>query len=151
LRARWGGRVFAPPRSSAAAEAVATDLVAQGPLQLEGLGEERLTLALLPHGEIGQGRSYDRQNWDVCEKTTPTGPDFLRLLLDADRVTYRLRRVAPWHWEGSRLRSPEVEIRASLETARSTLPAFQPERSRGLIDDLLAAAGFPACSPQADA
>jgi hypothetical protein len=147
LKRRWGGRVFAPPPPGAAASAVAHDLAANGPLELEVAADQRLTLELFPHGEIGAGRSYDRQNWSV----ESDGNDATLLLLDADRVTYRLHRRAPGHWEGMRLRLPQTAVRAWQNALRATQPAFAPDLADSLVDDLLRAAGFPAADPCGDA
>lgn len=136
LRTRWNGRVFHAPDRSAAARAAEAELVETGSLALEVVADETIRLELLPMGEIanGGGRANDRQNW-WCEQT-PEGLDLV--IGDADRVTYRLRRLDRHNWEGRRLRVPEhLVVLRSADTAPAAPPA------PGLVDELLRAAGYP--------
>lgn len=145
LRARWNGRVFHPPDRSAAARAVEAELQQAGPLLLDVLADETVRLELLPAGEIaaGGGRANDRQNW-WCEER----PEGLELIIsDADRVTYRLRRLDRDNWEGLRTRVPEHVVTLRPAGGGNAADASAP----GLVDQLLRAAGFPHASPEASA
>lgn len=146
LQARWNGRVFNAPDRSAAARALEAELLQMGPLLLDVLADETVPLELLPMGEIAQrgGRAKDRQNW-WCEE----GPDGFDLVIsDADRVTYRLRRLDRDNWEGMRTRVPEHVV--TLRPAAGG-DAAADASAPGLVDQLLRAAGYPHLSPEAGA
>ncbi|MBL8579969.1 MAG: hypothetical protein JNK47_22420 [Mesorhizobium sp.] len=135
LRQRWNGRIFHAPDRPPAARSMETELAAAGRLLLEVIGEEKVEIELLPHGEIGIGRSAYRQNW-WCD----TEEGQLRLLIrDADRVTYRLRVGKDGVWEG--LRSSHVESSATL-TRTAPLASDCFDRP-GMADDMLRAINFP--------
>lgn len=139
LRARWGGRVFWPPANGRDAKAHEAALSGAA-LEVEIVAEDSFELVLLPHGEIGRGRAFDRRNWRIAER------DGIALeIVDGERVTYRLQPVAPGQWRGVRLRVPHSEILASVSTASRA-----PAPDSRLVDDVLRAAGFPG-DPGADA
>lgn len=143
LRACWNGRVFHLPDRSVAARAVEAELQA-GPLLLDVLADETIELELLPMGEIARhgGRANDRQNW-WCEEL----PDGLELVIsDADRVTYRLRRLDRDNWQGLRTRVPEHVVTLRPAAPGNAAAASGP----GLVDQLLRAAGYPH-DPEAEA
>lgn len=145
LRSRWNGRVFHVPDRSVAARAVEAELVLAGPLLLDVLADETVRIELMPMGEIaaGAGRANDRQNW-WCEE----GPDGFDLVIsDADRITYRLRRLDRDNWEGMRTRVPEHVVTLRPAGAGNIASVSAP----GLVDQLLRAAGYPRTSPEAKA
>ncbi|HEV2518496.1 MAG TPA: hypothetical protein VGV07_24830 [Devosia sp.] len=145
LRDRWNGRVFNLPDRSVAARALEAELLEAGPLLLDVLADETIRLELLPAGEIARhgGRANDRQNW-WCEER-PDGFDFV--ISDADRVTYRLRRLDRDNWEGLRTRVPEHVVTLRPAAAGDAAAASAP----GLVDQLLRAAGYPHLSADAEA
>ena len=138
LRARWNGRVVHLPDRPATARAAEADLLAMGPLRLEVIAGETIRLELLPYGELSYraGRANDRQNW-WCEAAPDGGIDFV--IADADRVTYRLRRLDAEHFEGRRLRVPE-----HLVTMRPEPGHAAADPAPGLVDDLIRAASSEA-------
>lgn len=144
LRSRWNGRVFHAPDRSAAARAVEAELALAGPLLLDVLADETVRLELLPMGEIGNdaGRANDRQNWWCVE--TPEGLDLI--ICDADRITYRLRRLDRDNWQGMRNRVPQHAVTLRPAGAAGLAEASAP----GLVDQLLRAAGYPRLSPAAE-
>jgi hypothetical protein len=135
LRARWNGAIVHVPDRSAAARAEEARLVASGPFRFEILSEEETALELLPFGEIGEGRALDRQNW-WCEEV---GGKVSLVLAVAGEVRHHLFEVEPGRWEGTRLRPP---IRPVVLTGGRAAPPI-PGQAAGLIDELLAGAGFP--------
>jgi hypothetical protein len=150
LRARWGGRVAAPPPRTLAARAVERELVGASPIRLTVAGEEAGPIELLAHGEVGQGRAYDLRNWYVAEDTEPAAASrFTLVFRDGDRTTYRFSPTGDGRWMGRRLSFPEVE---AVVAPRRQAHVGEDDRSAtpGLVDDLLRAAGFPASDPATD-
>jgi hypothetical protein len=142
LRSRWNGRVFHAPDRSAAGRAVEAELVQAGALLLEVLADETVRLELLPMGEIGGGRASDRQNWWCVEN-----PEGIELIIcDADRITYRLRRLDRDNWEGMRHRVPQHEV--TLRPAGA--PGLTDAPAPGLVDQLLRASGYPHATAEAE-
>lgn len=134
LKARWNGHVVHLPDRSAAARAAESELLGLGPWLLDVVADESIRLELLPRGELAfrAGRANDRQNW-WCEET-PDGLDFV--IADADRITYRLRRLDRDNFEGARFRVPEHVV-----TMRRAVTGDPPAPSSpGLVDDLIRAA-----------
>ena len=132
LQRRWCGRVFHLPDRSTAARRAEAELISGGRLRLEVGQDERLELDLRPHGEIGDGRALDRENW-WCEETA--GGIALRLAR-SEGVTYSFARVGPGYWAGQRLRPPVVP--SSLTPCGDT--GARTARHAGLVDELVRAA-----------
>jgi hypothetical protein len=102
---------------------------------LEDHAGQPLDVEFRSHGEIGEGRSLDRQNW-WCEGDAGEITLFLR---DADRVTHKLQQSAGGYWVGRRFGLSEVEVTLSPQGSANARPPAGP----GLADELLRAAGFP--------
>ncbi len=142
LKGRWNGRVFHAPDRTTAARETEAELMAAGSCMLDVHADETLRLELLPHNEIGAGRASDRLNW-WCEEDEA---GLWLAIADADRVSYRLRRIDPDHWEGMRLRVPEHEV-----SLRPLSRAGSASEAPGLVDQLIRASGFAQGSTEATA
>ena len=143
LEARWNGRVFSPPSRSVAARAIEAELASAGALALQVVGEEPILLELHHLGELGAGRSYDRQNWWV-EADSIAEDEFRLLIADGDRCTYQFEQLSDDAWQGRRLRWPAADAVLQTVRSRTDLPPAMRASLPGLVDDLLRAAGFPA-------
>lgn len=135
LRVRWNGTIAHLPDRSPAARAEEARLVASRHFKFEILSEDETALELLPFGEIGEGRAVDRQNW-WCEEV---GGEISLVFAVADEVRYRLFEVEPARWEGTRRRPPLRPV--ALTGGRAASPVLG--QAAGLVDVLLASAGFP--------
>ncbi|MCZ8314313.1 hypothetical protein [Phreatobacter sp.] len=140
LRRRWSGRIHHGPGRSLAARYVEAALASRrGTLSF--LGGPSLELELLPHGEIGAGRDFERANWAVIDRPdAPEGSDPFTLILEGGLGRcFELHPAAGEHWVGTKLTAPGAS--AALHLAESPVQA-----SPGLLPVFLAAAGYPACS-----
>lgn len=147
LRSRWNGRIFnAPPRSLNARQ-IEQRLIADGPLRIE-TDDETAVVELAPHGEIRAGRSYDRQNWYVSDQTEQRPGAPCLIFLGGDGMTCALWQDEAERWTGIRWRLPEVAVTATPMRGDGSRSLARP--GTGLLDDLLRAAGFPACDPGKD-
>jgi hypothetical protein len=145
LRARWGGRVSAPPPRSLAARRLEDELLRGGPLRLSIAGDAPVPVALLPHGEIGEGRAYDLRQWHVEE----SGDGHDLIFSDGDHMTYSFRQAGEGRWVGRRLSLPPVE--ATVAAAVDRTAVADGGSAATLVDDLLRASGFPVSDPASDA
>jgi len=143
LRRRWSGRIqHGPARSLAARQAEAALAGSRATLSL--LGGTQIDLDLLPHGEIGNGRDFERANWWIIDRPdAPEGAEPLTLIVEgALGRCLELHAAANGRWLGAKLTPPGAD--AILHMAATSRQA--PD---GLLPAFLAAAGYPACSDAA--
>lgn len=137
LRIKWNGRIFIPSGRSEAARRLEARIVELDNLRFEIVGGEKFTLQFLPDGEIGEGRSHDRQNWGVIDADSE--PRELKLIIsDSVSPAYWLVQGLDGVWTGERLRFPAAPISGYSGRAKpSSLPMC-----RTMVDDFLGAVNF---------
>jgi putative mannosyltransferase len=97
LRSKWSGRVFHPPARSLRARQTEVTLAQQGAFIMRLPGESDKSIRLLPHGEVGEGRSLDIQHWFVRQ----TGRAMEIVLHDGFRETHHFQPTDRGRWSGS--------------------------------------------------
>lgn len=137
----WGGRIYHAPARSPAARIVEAGLAGTRAV-VDVVAGEGVEVEFLAHGEIGEGRSYERANWAILDRPEASEPSLRFTLIIEGGLgrAFTLHAAGPDQWVGEKVRAPGGV--ASLHARPAAV------ETDGLLPAFLAAAGYPVSSEE---
>ncbi len=118
-------------------------------MTFELVADDVFSVAFLPDGEIGEGRSTDRQNWHVEDEPLHASGVAL-VLTGVAGPSYRLSPEPDGAWNGERFRTPRSPI-VTVSREAPAAPDVKPGERPGLVDTLLQAVNLGRSAEEDDA